>query len=238
MPIHIQAEEGQVAPWVLLPGDPDRTQYIAEKFLTDPVCYTDYRRMVGYTGSWNGIPVSVQTTGMGGPSAAIILHELKMLGVKGFIRIGTCGSIQDDLPTGSLLVAQAAMDSGSLVEQLCGLPQLPAVADFNLLQTIVKCSASRKTSPILGTVGSMDLFYDTDSDRFKRMQKCGILALEMETAALYTVAGLNGCSAASLLVVSDYIPTKERLEPEKILSGVDTICRIALNSIEQQCAVE
>lgn len=231
MPVHIRAKKGEVAPVVILPGDPDRAEYIAGKYLQDVRCYTEYRKMLGFTGMRNGIPVSVQTTGMGGPSAAIMIEELCMLGADLFIRIGTCGSISETVPMGTLLAAQTAMDSGALVKQLTGLEQYPPAADFHLLRLMVDQAARSKQQLVPGTVASMDLFYDPRDAINRKMAQAGVLALEMETAALYTIAALQQKKAASLLVVSDYIPDQTRLSPERILHGVDQLCQIVMDCL-------
>ncbi len=188
MPIHLRAEEGDYAPVVLLPGDPGRATMIAGMFdggLDSARKVNEHRSLLGYTGTYNGVPVSVQTSGMGTPSFSIVMEELLMLGVTRFIRTGTCGGVASGLRTGDLVVATAAVPAdGATRTYLHGDAFAPA-ADFELTRALVDTARSRGLEPNPGVVQSVDVFYNTDADYVTRMQSRGILAVEMEASALF-----------------------------------------------------
>ncbi len=186
--IHLRAEPGDYADLVLLPGDPGRATMIAGMLdggLDAVRKVTEHRSLLGYTGTYNGAPVSVQTSGMGTPSFAIVMEELLNLGVTRFIRTGTCGGVASGLRTGDLVVATAAVPAdGATRTYLHGDAFAPA-ADFELTRALVDAARSRGLEPNPGVVQSVDVFYNTDADYVTRMQSRGILAVEMEASALF-----------------------------------------------------
>ena len=209
--IHLRAEPNDYAPLVLLPGDPGRATMIAGLFdggLDNARLVTQHRSMLGYTGTYKGKPVSVQTTGMGTPSFSIVMEELLMLGVKRFIRTGTCGGIGRGLRTGDVVVATAAVPAdGATRTYLHGDPFAPA-ADFELTRALVDAARAKGIEPNPGLVQSVDVFYNSDSDYASKMRSRGVLAVEMEASALFYLASReqgkgNDVRGACILTVSD-----------------------------------
>jgi purine-nucleoside phosphorylase len=212
--IHIGAQPGDIAETVLLPGDPLRAQFIAETFLKNVSQVNSVRNMLGYTGTTvHGKRVSVLGAGMGMPSISIYAHELvKEYGAKRLIRVGSCGSFQADIKLHDIiLVAGACSDSAMNLRRFKGMSFAP-VADFNLLCEAHDAAHKLKIPVRVGNVLSTDLFYhDEDPDDWKLWAKYGVLAAEMETAELYTVAARKGIQALSVLTVSDSLVTHEKL---------------------------
>jgi purine-nucleoside phosphorylase len=218
--IHLRAEEGDYAPLVLLPGDPNRATRVAEMLdggLGQTRLVNEHRKLLGYTGTWKGTPVSVQTSGMGTPSLSIVVEELLRLGAKRLIRIGTCGGIGRGLRTGDLVIASAAAPvDGSTRTYLHGDPYAP-VADFELTRALVDAARARGVEPAIGQVASVDVFYNPDDDYVTKWRSRGILAFEMEAAALfYLAARAQGSGedvrAACILTVSDTLGETETSE--------------------------
>ena len=229
MPIHVRANPGDYADACLLPGDPLRAKYIAETYLDSPVLRNEERAMYGYTGEFEGKPVSVQATGMGCPSAAIVVEELVQLGVRRLIRVGTCGGLQPDLKLGDLIVAVSAVAADSTAAHLVNEPHTPT-ADWELVHDAVH-SAKELGKPVrVCPIVSSDLFYNPDEGQYDRWSKRGVLAVEMEAAALFTVGALRGVDAGCLLVVSDIIVEGEfkRVTDDEMKSAVDRMTRVAL----------
>ena len=189
MPIHVRAEPGDYAEACLLPGDPLRAQYIAETFLEGAVQRNAERGMFGYTGTFGGKPVSVQSTGMGCPSAAIVVEELAQLGVRRMVRVGTCGGLQPDLQLGDLIVALSAVAADATARHLIGEPHCPT-ADWQLVHAAVHAAKELGKPLRVGPIVSSDLFYNPNEGQYERWSKRGVLAVEMEAAALFTVAAL------------------------------------------------
>jgi len=189
--IHLRAEPGDYAPLVLLPGDPGRATMIAGLFdggLEGARLVNQYRSLLGYTGTYHGHPVSVQTSGMGTPSFSIVMEELLMLGVTRFIRTGTCGGIGHGLRTGDVIVATAAVPAdGATRTFLHGDPFAPA-ADFELTRALVDAARGRGVEPTVGVVQSVDVFYNSDPDYAAKMRSRNVVAVEMEAAALFYLA--------------------------------------------------
>jgi purine-nucleoside phosphorylase len=217
--IHLRAEPGDYAPLVLLPGDPNRAKLIAAKFdggLDNARLVNDHRLMLGYTGTYNGVPVSVQTSGMGTPSFSIVMEELLNLGVTRFIRAGTCGGIGKGLGTGDVVVATAAIPAdGATRTYLRGDPYAPA-ADFELTRALVDTARAKGITAQAGLVQSVDVFYNTESDYTSKMRSRGVLAVEMEASALfYLAARARGAGedvrAACILTVSDTLVADEEV---------------------------
>jgi purine-nucleoside phosphorylase len=209
MSTHIGAEPGEIAPRVLLPGDPLRAKWIAEHYLDDAKCYSTVRNMLGFTGRYRGVPVSVQGSGMGMPSASIYAHELfNDYGVQTLIRVGTCGAIRDDLALRDVIAASSSCtDSAAIRMRFDGLIDFAPVADFELLRTAVDLAAAQDIPVRVGQVYASDVFYTDRPDLFEKLATYGVLAVEMETAALYTIAARFGGRALTLLTVSDHLRT-------------------------------
>lgn len=209
--IHLRAEPDDYAPLVLLPGDPGRATMVASLFdggLEKARLVNQHRSLLGYTGTWQGKPVSVQTSGIGTPSFSIVMEELLMLGVKRFIRTGTCGGIGRGLKTGDVVVATAAVPAdGSTRTYLHGDPFAPA-ADFELTRALIDTARARGVEPNPGVVQSIDVFYNPDSDYASKMRGRGVVAVEMEAAALFLLAMReqgkgNDVKGGCILTVSD-----------------------------------
>ncbi|MBA3718145.1 MAG: purine-nucleoside phosphorylase [Actinobacteria bacterium] len=232
MPIHIRAQPGDYAESCLLPGDPNRARLIAERFLEDAVECNSERGLYGYTGTADGKPVSVQATGMGGAAIAIVVEELVELGVKRFLRVGTCGALQSNLAHGDLILALAAVpDDGTSVRYTSGEPHVPT-ADWDLLHGVVHAAKGLGERPHVGPIVSTDVFYDPDEDQVARWSARGLLAVEMEAAALFTVAALRGVQAGCVLAVSDVLlGGRSRIGDDDLSAAVDRMVRIALAGI-------
>ncbi|MFZ5848733.1 MAG: purine-nucleoside phosphorylase [Actinomycetota bacterium] len=212
MSTHISAEPGQIAPHVLMPGDPLRAKWIAEHFLEGAELYSQVRGMFGYTGRYRGERVSVQGSGMGQPSLAIYAHELfAEYDVQTIIRVGSCGALSEDLRLRDIVLASGACTDSSMNRiRFEGLDYAP-VADFGLLRAAYD-AAEAKHLPVqtkVGLIFSSDSFYSARPELTKRMVDYGVLAVEMEAAALYTLAAGFGRRALTACTVSDHIVTGE-----------------------------
>src|SRR5919199_3513788 len=196
MPIHIRAEPGEYAEACLLPGDPLRAQYIAETYLENAVQRNSERGMLGYTGEWQGRPVSVQATGMGCPSAAIVAEELIQLGAKRLIRVGTCGGLSSALAMGDVVVGISAVAADRTAFNYTGGEPHTPTADFGLTHGIVHAAKGMDMRPHVGPIVSSDTFYDPDPERHRRWAARGALAVEMEAAVLFTIGAIRGVQAA------------------------------------------
>jgi len=216
MSIHIAAKEGDIAEVVLLPGDPLRAKFVADNFLKDTVQYTNVRNILGFTGIYKGKRVSVQGTGMGIPSISIYVNELfRDYGVKRAIRIGTAGSIQNDVKLRDLVLAMSACtDSASNNVRFGGRNYAPT-ASFSLLKTAWEVAVSKGWQPKTGPVVSTDMFYAEDPEEWKLWAKFGCLATEMECAELYTLAAKYGREALGILTISDSLITGESTSAEE-----------------------
>ena len=232
MPIHVRAEPGEYAEACLLPGDPLRAKYIAETYLDDAVQRNSERGMLGFTGEYEGRPVSVQATGMGCPSAAIVMEELVQLGVKRFLRVGTCGGLQPDLRLGDLVVALTAVPADGTVHHYVGEPHCPT-ADWELVHGAVHAAKELGQPMRVGPIVSSDVFYNPDEGQYERWSKRGVLAVEMEAAILFTIGALRGVQAGCLLTVSDVVVEGEftRISDEELQAAVDRMTRVALATV-------
>jgi len=236
--IHLRAEAGDYAPVVLLPGDPNRATWIAEKFDGGPGAarrVNDHRGLIGYTGTYKGVPVSVQTSGMGAPSMSIVAEELLRLGAERLIRVGTCGGIGRGIKTGDIVIASAATPvDGATATYLHGDPYAPT-ADFGLVRTLVELTEKHGLTPHVGQVATVDVFYNPDSDYFSKWRSRGILAFEMETSVLYYLAARARASgadvaAATILTVSDVL--SEEATSEESYLPLDELNRSIERTIE------
>ncbi len=200
---HNNAKKGDIAPTVLMPGDPLRAKFIAENYLDSPVCYNEVRGMLGYTGTYKGVPVSVQGSGMGMPSIGIYSWELfNEYGVENIIRVGTAGAIADNVNLRDVVIGMSASTNSAYVSQYRLPGTYAPTASWKLLRAAASAAeASGKTCRI-GNIFSSDTFYD-DADSLAEWQKMGVLAIEMEAAALYMNAARTGKNALAILTVSD-----------------------------------
>jgi DeoD family purine-nucleoside phosphorylase len=231
MPIHIRAEPGDYAEAVLLPGDPLRAKYIAETYLEDVVQRNAERGLLGYTGTYQAKPVSVQGTGMGCPGATIVFEELIQLGCKQLIRVGTCGGLQPHHALGDLIVALTAVPADSTASHLVGNEPHCPTASWSLVHGAVHAAKEQSLPLHVGPIVSSDLFYNPDDGQYERWSKRGILAVEMEGAALFTLSALRGVESCCLLTVSDIVVEGEftRISDDDLRAAVDRMTRIALD---------
>jgi purine-nucleoside phosphorylase len=233
MSTHIGAEPGDIAELVLMPGDPLRAKWIAETFLQEARCYSTVRNMFGFTGTFEGTRVSVQGSGMGMPSASIYAHELiNDYGVKSLIRVGSCGALVESLKLRDVVAAiGSSTDSNMNRARFDGLIDYAPVADFGLLRTAVDVAAARGIEMRVGPILAADAFYTDRPDLYDRLADYGVLAVEMESAALYTIAARYGAKALTLLTVSDHIKTGERTTAQEREQTFSQMVEIALKTI-------
>jgi DeoD family purine-nucleoside phosphorylase len=233
MPIHIRAEPGQYADACLLPGDPLRAKYIAETFLDDVDQRNAERGLLGYTGTFEGKPVSVQGTGMGCPGATIVFEELIQLGVKKLLRVGTCGGLQPHHALGDLIVALSAVADDRTADHLVGGEPHCPTASWELIHSAVHAAKEIDQPMHVGPIVSSDLFYNPDENQYERWSKRGVLAVEMEAAALFTVGAIRGAEAGCLLTVSDIVVEGEfkRISDEELRAAVDRMTQVALATV-------
>ena len=233
MPIHVRANPGDYAEACLLPGDPLRAKYIAETFLEDVVQRNGERGMLGYSGTFEGKPVSVQSSGMGCPSAAIVIEELVQLGVKKIMRVGTCGGLQPGMTMGELIIALSATPADSTaLHYVGGEPHAPT-ADFGLIHEAVH-QAKHLGKPVkVGPIVSSDIFYQPDTGLAQRWSDRGILAVEMEAAVLFTLGALRKIQVGCMLLVSDIVVDGEfiRITDEEMRKAVEEMTELALHTV-------
>ncbi|MCW3842782.1 purine-nucleoside phosphorylase [Micromonospora yasonensis] len=233
MSTHIGAEPGEIAERVLMPGDPLRAKWIAETYLEDARCYTTVRGMLGFTGRWNGVEVSVQGSGMGMPSASIYAHELiNEYGVKTLIRVGSCGALTEDLQLRDVVAAiGSSTDSNMNRMRFDGLIDYAPVADFGLLRTSVEVAERRGITMRVGPILAADAFYTDRPDLYDALADYGVLAVEMESAALYTIAARFKARALTILTVSDHIKTGEKTTSQEREQTFGQMVEIALDTV-------
>ena len=231
MSIHIAAKAGEIAEAVLLPGDPLRAKFIAENFLENARQYNEVRGMLGFTGTYKGKKVSVQGTGMGIPSISIYANELfKDYGVKRAIRIGTAGSIQENLKIRDMVIAiSACTDSGANRIRFCGRDFAPT-ATFHLAKKAWETAEAKGWHAAVGPVVSTDMFYSEDPDEWKLWAKFGVLAMEMESSELYTLAAKYGRECLCLLTISDSLITHEVTSAEERQTTFTKMMEVALET--------
>ena len=225
---HNEAERGQIAESILLPGDPLRARFIAEHFLEGAECFNTVRNMLGYTGTYHGTRISVMGTGMGCPSIGIYSYELiHEYGVKNLIRVGSCGGIQKDLKVGELVMAMGASTDGAYGHQYDLPGTYSATGSYELLEQAVCAARERNHSFRVGNVLSSDLFY-TETPEWQRWAKMGLLAIEMESYALYCNASRAGVRALGIFTVSDSIVNGEALSAKERETGFTDMMETAL----------
>ncbi len=232
MSTHIAAEAGQIAPRVLLPGDPLRARWIAETFLDDPACYSSVRNMLGYTGAYRGMPVSVQGTGMGQPSLAIYATELiRQYDVQQLVRVGSCGALTEKLALRDIVLAiSASSDSSMNTLRFAGLHYSPT-ADFDLLRAAHEGATSRAVPVTVGQLFSSDSFYPDRPELVDALTEYGVVAVEMECHALYTLAAKHGRRALTVCTVSDHIPTGAKTTAHEREQTFGPMVEIALDAM-------
>jgi DeoD family purine-nucleoside phosphorylase len=231
MPIHIRAEPGEYAEACLLPGDPLRAKYIAETYFEDVQQRNSERGLLGYSGRYNGKPVSVQGTGMGCPGATIVFEELIQLGVKKLLRVGTCGGLQAHHELGDLIVALSAVADDRTADHLVGGEPHCPTANWELIHGAVHAAKEIGQPMHVGPIVSSDVFYNPDEGQYERWSKRGVLAVEMEASALFTVGAIRGVEAGCLLTVSDIVVEGEfkRISDDELRASVDRMTKIALD---------
>lgn len=234
MPIHLRANPGDYAEAVLVPGDPLRAKYIAETFLDGARQVNGERGMLGYTGTFRGAPVSVQSTGMGCPSAAIVVEELVQLGAKRLIRVGTCGGLQPDMKLGDLIIALTAVPADATAMHLVKEPHCPT-ADWDIVHGAVHAAKALGKPVRVGPIVSSDVFYNPDGGQYQRWSDRGVLAVEMEAAILFTLGALRKIKTGCLLTVSDVVIEGEfiRISDEEMKRAVDQMTELALETVTQ-----
>ncbi|GED71873.1 purine nucleoside phosphorylase DeoD-type [Brevibacillus reuszeri] len=231
MSIHIGAKEGQIAETILLPGDPLRAKYIAETFLEGAECYNNVRGMLGFTGTYKGKRVSVQGTGMGVPSISIYVNELmESYGVQNLIRVGTCGAIQEDIKVRDVIIAMSASSDSQVNRLLFNQIDFAPTANFDLLHKAYQVATERNMSVKVGNIFTSDSFYRENFDLYKKLASYQVLAVEMESSALYTLAAKYKRNALSILTVSDHILTGEETSSEERQTTFNEMIEVALEA--------
>jgi purine-nucleoside phosphorylase len=228
---HLRAEPGDYAPTVLMPGDPLRAKYIAETFLDDARQVNDVRNMLGFTGTFAGNPVSVQSHGMGIPSISIYATELiTAFGCDRLIRVGSCGALADDLNLKDLVVAMGAGTDSNVNRSRIGGREHAAIANWPLLRSMVNSAEAKGLKVPVGAVFSSDSFYDPDPTTNELLKRYGYLAVEMEIAGLYGLAAQHNIAAVAICTVSDHIARGEALSSEDRQLGFDQMIEVALDA--------
>ncbi len=231
MSLHINAQAGDFAETILMPGDPLRARYIAEKYLGNIQQVNDVRHMLGFTGEYKGTRLSVMGHGMGIPSISIYATELiKEYGVKNFIRVGSCGAVSSSVQLRDIVVGLGASTDSSVNRMRFKGYDLAALADFELLENIMTAARHKQIKVQVGNIFSADLFYTPDPDMFDIMEKYNILAVEMEAAGLYGLAAEFGARAVCICTVSDHIRSGAALSTEDRQTTFDEMIEIALDS--------
>jgi len=235
MPIHLRADAGDYAPGVLCPGDPLRAQYIADRFFDPGFRQVNAERgMLGFTGTFEGKPISVQSTGMGCPSAGIVFEELAMLGVTRLVRVGTCGGLQPGMAMADTVIASAASPDDHTPLRYAQMDGYAPTATFTLAEAAAAMSREHGAGTVhVGPVVTSGIFYDPDPDTFDRWRRLGHLGVEMEAAMMYTIAAVKGLEALAIMTVSDLLVGEDpvRISDEELRAGVDRMmqigCRVA-----------
>ena len=231
---HINAQPGDFADVVLMPGDPLRAQHIATTFLQNPRLVTAVRNMYGFTRTYRGKPVSIMAHGMGIPSCSIYATELvREYGVKVLVRVGSCGALAETITLGDIILALGASTDSKVNRMRFLGHDLAAIADYGLLETAVRVAREHQIHIRVGNVMSTDFFYHPQTNLIDIAEKLGILALEMEVAGLYGVAAEYGARALGLLTVSDHIRRDEHLSTEERQTSFESMIRLALETAVQ-----
>ena len=228
---HINAASGGYADTVLMPGDPLRAQYIAEQFLDDARRVNDVRNMWGFTGSYKGRPVSVQSHGMGIPSASIYTHELVTeYGVRRVVRVGSCGTSHPDVKLRDIVIAMGASTDSNCNRMRFGGYDLAALASYDLVEKAVTAAKAAGVRYHVGNIFSADLFYTPDPDMFETMAKYNVYGIEMEAAGIFPIAVEHDAEALAICTVSDDIPNGKHLSSEDRATTFDEMILVALQT--------
>ena len=230
MPIHLRGKPGDYAPAVLCPGDPRRATYIAETFFEPGArLVNEERGMLGYTGTFEGKPISVQSTGMGCPSAGIVYEELVQLGARRMIRVGTCGAIADGLAMADTIIGITASAVDTTALQYADMASFAPTASFTLAETAARLSRDAGARVHVGSIITSSLFYDPDAANVERWKRVGHLAIDMEASMLYAVGAVRRVETLAMMTVSDLVSTgaSERISEDDLKRGVDAMMRIA-----------
>lgn len=232
MSVHIGAKKGDIAETVLLPGDPLRAKWIAETFLEDVVCYNEVRGMYGYTGTYKGRRVSVQGTGMGVPSISIYVNELiRDYGVKNLIRVGTAGSYREDIKIRDVILAMSSSTTSGINRLRFDEADYAPTADFELFMRAAEAAKVKGIKIKGGNVLTVDEFYGDNFEAYKKWANFGVLCVEMETAALYTIAAKYNAKALTILTISDSLVTGEETTSLERQTTLKDMVEIALESV-------
>ncbi|TDF93005.1 purine-nucleoside phosphorylase [Paenibacillus piri] len=231
MSVHIGANQGEIAETILLPGDPLRAKYIAETYLEDVICYNQVRGMLGFTGTYQGKRISVQGSGMGIPSISIYANELiSQYGVKNLFRVGTCGAMQEHVHVRDVILAQASCTDSSINRHVFGGFDFSPIASFPLLKAAYERGMAKGLKLHVGNIFSSDVFYRDDKAIVQKLMDHGVLGVEMETTALYTLAAKFGVNALTILTVSDHLLTGEETTAEERQNTFNEMMEVALDT--------
>lgn len=231
MSTHIAAKPGEIASTVLMPGDPRRAKYIAETYLENPVCYSNVRNMLGYTGTYKGKRISVQGSGMGIPSLSIYTTEMiKEYGVKTIYRVGSCGAMSPDVKIRDIVLGQAGTTDSSIIANTFGAGiYYSPIADFELLDSTYHTAKEMGLDPKVGNILAADRFYNDEMD-YDKLTDYGVLATEMETTGLYLLAAKHHIRALTILTVSDHLLTGEALPASERETSFDEMAKLSLET--------
>jgi purine-nucleoside phosphorylase len=231
MPIHLRADPGDYAPNVLCPGDPRRARYIAETYFDEGFrLVNEERGMLGFTGTFEGKPISVQTTGMGTPSSGIVFEELVTLGARRLIRVGTCGGLLESINMGDTIVAISATADDQTPLRLAQMPSFAPTATFELAEVAARLSRESGATVHVGPVVTSGLFYDPDTTSFARWKRVGHLGVEMEAAMMFTVAAIHQIESLAMMTVSDLLfesGESQRISDTDLKTGIDKMMQLA-----------
>ena len=228
---HIKATPEQIAKTVLMPGDPKRSELVAKKFLKDAVLFNDVRGVKGYTGTWKGVPVSVMASGMGMPSIGIYSYELYHgFGVENIIRIGSAGSMREDVKVRDIVLGMGACTDSAFGNQYGLDGSFAPICDYDLLDASVKISREKGFRTHVGNILSSDVFYDDNPDRNLLWRKMGVLAVEMEAAALFMNAARAGKRAGAMFTISDHLVTGDSLPAIERQNSFTDMMKLALET--------
>ncbi|MEX3008408.1 purine-nucleoside phosphorylase [Hoeflea sp. TYP-13] len=232
---HNEAKEGDYADIVLLPGDPLRAKWIAENFFEHPKLVNSVRNCLGYTGTWQGIPVSVQATGMGQPSTAIYVHELlNVYKAKTLVRVGTSGGLTTDVKVRDIVLGLSASTDSAINNDTFAPYTYAPFANFELVKAADAFATSQMLECHIGGLVSSDTFYlDDPAKSYETLARHGVLAVEMEAATIYTLAHRFGARALAICTVSDCLITGEEIDPSERESSLDTMVEMALTAATQ-----
>ncbi|MCM3042307.1 purine-nucleoside phosphorylase [Paenibacillus motobuensis] len=231
MSVHIGAKQGEIAETILLPGDPLRAKFIAETYFENISCYNEVRGMLGFTGTYKGKRISVQGTGMGIPTTSIYVNELiSEYGVKNLFRVGTCGAMQEHVHVRDVVLAQASCTDSSMNRHVFGGYDFSPIASFPLLKGAYDNGIAKGLNLHVGNIFSSDMFYRDDKSIVQKLMDYGVLAVEMETTALYSLAAKFGVNALTILTVSDHLLTGEETTSQERQSTFHDMMEVALET--------